>query len=213
MMTAIVQEEPQAAVLKGVIPPHMLIVGKKNAVDYIAPALFRLGSFGQLVVRAKGSFSIVTAVNVAEMVKHDVTGLQSRSIKIGTEEMIIEGMTRRVSFIEIHLAVPAPKVIEPAVIIAPPTTTAVEVPVIEVVREAVEVVVEAPVIEAPVVEQVPAVKMPIVEEAATAAVVAAPAEKLAQAAAKSKKIRAKAKAKSAKTTKKKAPARKTKKAE
>lgn len=92
------------------IPPHVLIVGKKNALDYIAPALFRIGTFGELVVRAKGSMSIVTAVNVAEMVKKDVSGLETRSISIGTEEIVIEGMPRRVSYIEIHLAKPAPKV-------------------------------------------------------------------------------------------------------
>jgi DNA-binding protein Alba len=111
MMTAIAQEAPrhQTAVQNNAIPPHVLIVGKKNAVDYIAPALFRLGSFGQLVVRAKGSFSIVTAVNVAEMVRRDIEGLEARPV-IGTEEVVIEGVTRRVSFIEIHLAKPMPKV-------------------------------------------------------------------------------------------------------
>lgn len=86
------------------IPPHVLIVGKKSALDYIAPALFRIGTFGELVVKAKGSMSIVTAVNVAEMVKKDVAGLETRSISIGTEEITIEGMPKRVSYIEIHLA-------------------------------------------------------------------------------------------------------------
>ena len=180
MMTAIVQEAPQTAV-RNAIPPHVLIVGKKNAVDYIAPALFRLGSFGELVVRAKGSFSIVTAVNVAEMVKRDVEGLVSRPV-IGTEEVVIDGITRRVSFIEIHLGKPAPEVLV--------------APVVEV-----EPVVEAPVVEAPAV-QAPVIEA-IIEEAAPA--IAAPAEKLEQTAAKSKKIRAKAK-----TTRKKAPARKKK---
>jgi DNA-binding protein Alba len=196
MMTAIVQEAPphQTAVSNNAIPPHVLIVGKKNAVDYIAPALFRLGSFGQLVVRAKGSFSIVTAVNVAEMVKRDVEGLEARPV-IGTEEVVIEGVTRRVSFIEIHLAKPAPKVeVAPVVAEAAPVAFVVEVPVVEAPAAA-----EAPVIEA------------IIEEAAPA--IAAPAEKLAQTASKSKKIRAKAKTKTsttATTAKKKAPARKKK---
>jgi DNA-binding protein Alba len=89
------------------IPPHVLIIGKKNAVDYIAPALFRLGSFGELVVKAKGRLSIVTAVNVAEMVKRDVAGLVAKPVRIGTEELVIDGATRRVSYIEIHLAKPA----------------------------------------------------------------------------------------------------------
>ena len=93
-----------------VIPPHFLIVGKKNALDYIAPALFRIGMLGKLVVRAKGSMSIVTAVNVAEMVKKDVAGLETRSISIGTEEIFVEGVTKRVSYIEIFLVKPDAKV-------------------------------------------------------------------------------------------------------
>ena len=199
MMTAIVQEAPHQMAVPNAIPPHVLIVGKKNAVDYIAPALFRLGSFGELVVRAKGSFSIVTAVNVAEMVKRDVPGLESKPT-IGTEEMVIDGVTRRVSFIEIRLAVPAPNVEEPAIIAAPTA----EVKVINVEPEAIEV----PVIEAPVIEVPSAVIEPlVVEEAAPAAVLVAPAEKLAKSVVKSKKIRAKVK-----TTnpKKNAPARKKK---
>ena len=198
MMTAIVQEAPphQTAVQNNAIPPHVLIVGKKNAVDYIAPALFRLGSFGELVVRAKGSFSIVTAVNVAEMVKRDVEGLEARPV-IGTEEVVIEGVTRRVSFIEIHLAKPAPKVEA-----APAAAVVVEVAPAVVVEK------EVPVVEAPVVAEAPVMEA-IIEEAAPA--IAAPAEKLAQAASKSKKIRAKAKTKtSTATTKRKAPARKKK---
>ena len=198
MMTAIVQEAPHQTAVPNAIPPHVLMVGKKNAVDYIAPALFRLGSFGELVVRAKGSFSIVTAVNVAEMVKRDVPGLESKPT-IGTEEMVIDGVTRRVSFIEIRLAVPAPNVEEPAIIAAPTA----EVKVINVEPEAIEV----PVIEAPVIEVPSAVIEPlVVEEAAPAAVLVAPAEKLAKSVVKSKKIRAKAKT----TAKKKAPARKKK---
>ena len=199
MMTAIVQEAPHQTAVPNAIPPHVLMVGKKNAVDYIAPALFRLGSFGELVVRAKGSFSIVTAVNVAEMVKRDVPGLESKPT-IGTEEMVIDGVTRRVSFIEIRLAVPAPNVEEPAIIAAPTA----EVKVINVEPEAIEV----PVIEAPVIEVPSAVIDPlVVEEAAPAAVLVAPAEKLAKSVVKSKKIRAKVKTTNAK---KKAPARKKK---
>lgn len=98
-MTSVVQQAPQTD-----IPPHVLIVGKKNALDYIAPALFRIGTFGEIVIKAKGSLSIVTAVNVAEMIKHDVAGLETLSIAVGTDEFVAEGITRRVSFIEIHLA-------------------------------------------------------------------------------------------------------------
>lgn len=130
MMTSIVQESAATTTITTatssasnggstttttiIIPPHVLLVGKKNALDYIAPALFRIGTFGELVVRAKGSLSIVTAVNVAEMVKKDVAGLETRSISIGTEELVFEGtaMPKRVSYIEIHLAKPAPKAAE-----------------------------------------------------------------------------------------------------
>jgi DNA-binding protein Alba len=164
MMTAIVQEAPQAAV-QNRIPPHLLIVGKKSAVDYIAPALFRIGSFGELVVRAKGSFSIVTAVNVAEMVKKDVEGLETRSIKIGTDEFQADGITRRVSFIEIHLATPAPivPVAETPIMVAevPEVHVPVEAPV-AVEAQAVEVSVESPVAEAEIVAvpEAPAVPVP-----------------------------------------------------
>ena len=122
MMTSIVQESTATTTTTPTptqtrrttdIPPHFLLVGRKNALDYIAPALFRIGTFGELVVRAKGSMSIVTAVNVAEMVKKDVAGLETRSIAIGTEEIVIEGMPKRVSYIEIHLAKPAPVVEAP----------------------------------------------------------------------------------------------------
>lgn len=164
MMTAIVQEAPRVAPQTR-IPPHILIVGKKHAVDYIAPALFRLGSFGELVVRAKGSLSIVTAVNVAEMVKKDIEDLQTRSINIGTEEFQFEGMTRRVSYIEIHLAKPLPVV---------PVVETPIVPAEPVVHE----VVEAPIIEAPAIDvsviEVPAAPVPA---EAIEAPVAAPAKK------------------------------------
>ncbi len=146
------------------IPPHLLLVGKKSALDYIAPALFRIGTFGELVVKAKGSMSIVTAVNVAEMVKKDIAGLETRSISIGTEEITIEGMPRRVSYIEIHLAnsniKPAP---------AESSTTLG-------------------------VEETPAATALAVKEEEEAVVVAVqPQDKLAEAVSTAKKIRAKAK--------------------
>jgi DNA-binding protein Alba len=105
MMTSVVQQTTQ----RTDIPPHVLIVGKKSALDYIAPALFRIGTFGELAIKAKGSLSIVTAVNVAEMVKHDVVGLETMSIAVGTDEFVSEEITRRVSFIEIHLAKKKPE--------------------------------------------------------------------------------------------------------
>lgn len=115
-MTSVVQTQKQE------IPPHVLIVGKKSALDYITPALFRIGTFGALAIKAKGSLSIVTAVNVAEMVKHDVAGLETLSIAVGTDEFVAEGVTRRVSFIDIHLARKRP---EPAL---PPSAPALESP-------------------------------------------------------------------------------------
>ena len=178
MMTAIVQEAPQAAPQTR-IPPHVLIVGKKHAVDYIAPALFRLGSFGELVVRAKGSLSIVTAVNVAEMVRKDVEDLQTRSINIGTEEFQVDGLTRRVSFIEIHLAKPLAVV---PVIETPIMAIEQEVPVHEEV--------EALQIEAPPVPVISAVEVPVA--------LAAPAKKV-----RVKRETAKKTAAKKKTTKKK----------
>ncbi|HEY7508566.1 MAG TPA: hypothetical protein VH677_05500 [Nitrososphaera sp.] len=139
MMAPVVQQ------VHSEIPPHFLIVGKKNTLDYIAPALFRIGTFGELVVRAKGSFSIVTAVDVAEMVKRDVPGLQTLSITIGTEEIVIEGTTRRVSFIEIHLSknrpAPALPVVETPALEAPTKVPAIEAP---------ETAVQEPVAEIPV---------------------------------------------------------------
>lgn len=108
-MTSIVQETPQTK-SEVVLPPHVLIVGKKFAVHYLAPALFRLGNTGELLIRAKGSLSIVTAVNVAELVKRDVSDIKTESILIGTEEMTIDGQTRRASFIEIHLSKNTPAV-------------------------------------------------------------------------------------------------------
>ncbi|MEM3159300.1 MAG: hypothetical protein QXJ74_00795 [Nitrososphaera sp.] len=105
-MTSVIQETPSQTTD---IPPHVLIVGKKNALDYIAPALFRIGTLGELLIKAKGSLSIVTAVNVAEMVKHDVAGLETQPIRIGTSEFVADGITRRVSFIEIHLTRPKPE--------------------------------------------------------------------------------------------------------
>lgn len=124
MMTTVVQQQ---------IPQHFLIVGKKSTLDYIAPALFRIGALGELVIRAKGSLSIVTAVDVAEMVKRDVPGLHTLSISIGTEEIAIEGMTKRVSYIEIHLSKnrPALPVVETPALEAPAEVQAIESPVEE----------------------------------------------------------------------------------
>lgn len=47
----------------------VLLIGKKHAIQYIAPALYRLNSTGKLIIKATGSLSIVTAVDVAEILK------------------------------------------------------------------------------------------------------------------------------------------------
>ncbi len=109
-MTSVVQQTPQ----KTDIPPQVLIVGKKNTLDYIAPALFRIGTFGELLIKAKGSLSIVTAVDVAEVVRREVAGLETQPIRIGTSEFSVEGITRRASFIEIHLTRPRPEPVLPS---------------------------------------------------------------------------------------------------
>lgn len=105
MMTSVVQfkEQPSPQISKQ-IPPSVLLIGKKFAVDYIAPALFRLNTTGELVIKATGSLSIVTAVNVAEMVKRNIQGLFTKSITVGTDELVIAtGERKRMSCIEIHL--------------------------------------------------------------------------------------------------------------
>lgn len=125
MMTSVIQQSQTAS---NDIPAHVLIVGKKGALDYIAPALFRIGTFGELLIKAKGSLSIVTAVNVAEMVKRDVEGLETQPIRIGTSEFVVDGVTRRVSFIEIHLARRRPEPALPAAAPALESPPALEAP-------------------------------------------------------------------------------------
>ena len=99
-----------------VIPPSVLLIGKKHAVDYIAPGLFRLNSTGELVIKATGSLSIVTAVDVAEMIKRDV----AKTISLGTDSLVVSSdESKKMSCIEIRLAKinPVPE---------PPISTAVE---------------------------------------------------------------------------------------
>ncbi len=87
-----------------VVPPSVLIIGKKRALDYIAPALFRLNNIGELVIKATGSLSVVTAVDVAEIVKRDSDNVVTGSIELGTDAFVIStGETRRMSCIEIRL--------------------------------------------------------------------------------------------------------------
>jgi DNA-binding protein Alba len=108
MMPSAIQEKDQSPLPNTlslpVIHPSTLLIGKKRALDYLTPALFRLNNNGELVIKATGSLSIVTAVNVAEMIKRDVKGLVTKSVTIGTDELVIaSGERKRMSCIEIHL--------------------------------------------------------------------------------------------------------------
>jgi DNA-binding protein Alba len=141
-MTALVHQLPQTPAQPDPIPPHVLTVGKKRAAEYVAPALFRLGTFGELLVKARGSLSIATAVDVAEMVKRDIAGL-AQAITIGTTEIVINGINRAASFIEIHLMKSQP---------------ATEIPSQELPEAP-----QTPALEAP--EPVPALAAPIAAEA------------------------------------------------
>lgn len=88
-----------------VVPPSVLLIGKKHAVDYIAPGLFRLNNTGELIIKATGSLSIVTAVDVAEMIKRDVENVLTRTISLGTDSLVIStGESKRMSCIEIRLS-------------------------------------------------------------------------------------------------------------
>lgn len=123
-MTSVVQFKEQPS--PQVIPPSVLLIGKKFAVDYIAPALFRLNTTGELVIKATGSLSIVTAVNVAEMVKRNIQGLFTKSITVGTDELVIAtGERKRMSCIEIHLTKTNPQPVMPQVMESAATIDAV----------------------------------------------------------------------------------------
>ncbi|HKX80665.1 MAG TPA: hypothetical protein VJL54_00265 [Nitrososphaera sp.] len=99
-----------------VIPPSVLMIGKKHASDYIAPGLLRLSNTGKVVIKATGSLSIVTAVDVAEMIKRDVANVVTETIALGTDSLVVStGESKRMSCIEIQLS----KIVPPAVPIAP----------------------------------------------------------------------------------------------
>jgi DNA-binding protein Alba len=133
MMTTIVRENTTLAPSsRPQVLPSVLLIGKKYAVEYIAPALFKLNTTGELVIKATGSPSIVTAVDVGKLVKRDVGDLVIKSITVGTNELTVVGgseIGKRMSCIEIHLA---KNITAPAVAIAAPETVAETVaPVIE----------------------------------------------------------------------------------
>src|SRR5919198_3900257 len=102
MMATVVQEK--TPLVQNKIPPSVLLIGKKRTLDYIAPALFRVNNTGELIIKATGSLSIVTAVDVAEMVKRDVENLATKSITVGTNELMVStGEKKLMSCIEVHL--------------------------------------------------------------------------------------------------------------
>lgn len=119
------------------VPPSVLIVGKKRTLDYVAPALYRINNTGELVIKATGSLSVVTAVDVAEIVKRDVADVKTQSITIGTDELrVATGELRRMSCIEIHLIKYSPiAVADPAIDFHVPVehaaAPAIEIPIEE----------------------------------------------------------------------------------
>src|SRR5919205_196388 len=131
MMSTVVHEKTssQAQNTLPKIPPSVLLIGKKRALDYIAPALFRINNTGELIIKATGSLSIVTAVDVAEMVKRDVEDLATKSITIGTNELMVStGERKLMSCIQIHLLKVNPMVAVVASSSSPAIKTAVETP-------------------------------------------------------------------------------------
>lgn len=136
MITTIVRENTILASSSSSRPqvlPSVLLIGKKYAVEYIALALFRFNTAGEPVIKATGSLSIVTAADVAKLVKRDMGDLVTRWITVGTDELTTvvggSGISKRMSCIEIHLA---KDITAPAVAIAAPQTVAETVaPVIE----------------------------------------------------------------------------------
>jgi DNA-binding protein Alba len=141
MMTAVVQQKTPPSS----IPPSVLLIGKKRALDYVAPALYRINNTGELVIKAIGSLSVVTAVDVAEIVKRDVANIATQSITVGTDELKVgTGELKRMSCIEIHLIKVNPIVVaQPVVDVhVPVEVTAIEIPI----EAAPDVAVEVPVV-------------------------------------------------------------------
>jgi len=145
-MATVVQEK--TPLVQNKIPPSVLLIGKKRTLDYIAPALFRINNTGELIIKATGSLSIVTAVDVAEMVKRDVENLATQSITLGTDELVIAtGERKRMSCIEIHLIKVRPiAVAQPVIDVHVPveTTSTIEIPIEEPAPA--DTIVEVPVV-------------------------------------------------------------------
>lgn len=130
-MTTVVEQKTSQ------VPPSVLLVGKKRMLDYVAPALYRINNTGELVIRAIGSLSIVTAVDVAEIVKRDLADIKTQSITLGTDELrVATGELKRMSCIEIHLIKYSPiAVAEPTIDFHVPVEHE-EAPTIEIPIEA-----------------------------------------------------------------------------
>ncbi|MGH7931149.1 MAG: hypothetical protein ACREQV_25530 [Candidatus Binatia bacterium] len=139
MMTAVVQQNTSSdsQVTKPQVPPSVLLIGKKRTLDYVAPALYRVNDTGELVIRATGSLSIVTAVDVAEIVKRRMDSIATQSITVGTDELrIATGELKRMSCIEIHLIKVSPMALATPVVdfhvpVEEPATSVIEIPVEE----------------------------------------------------------------------------------
>jgi DNA-binding protein Alba len=147
MMTAVVQQNPQES--RPQVPPSVLLIGKKRTLDYVSPALYRINDTGELIIKATGSLSIVTAVDVAEIVKRDVPNIATQSITLGTDELrVATGELKRMSCIEIHLIKMNPIVVaQPAAEVHVPVEEPAAPPAIEIPIEAApEVAAEVPVI-------------------------------------------------------------------
>ncbi len=142
MMTAVVQQDSQ--VTKPQVPPSVLLIGKKRTLDYVSPAIYRINDTSELVIKATGSLSIVTAVDVAEIVKRDLADIATQSITIGTDELrTATGELKRMSCIEIHLIkvspiAVAPPVVDLPVLVEEPAASA-EIPIEEIAPVAIEV--------------------------------------------------------------------------
>lgn len=161
-MATVVQEK--TPLVQNKIPPSVLLIGKKRTLDYIAPALFRVNNTGELIIKATGSLSIVTAVDVAEMVKRDVENLATKSITLGTDELTIAtGERKCMSCIEIHLIKVSPIAVATPVI-------EVHVPVEAGTPATVEISIEepTPAAEVPVIAAEEKTKKPRAKKKSTA---------------------------------------------
>ncbi|MEP0826605.1 MAG: hypothetical protein HRF40_14085 [Nitrososphaera sp.] len=143
-MTATIVEQTlqDIPIARTQVPPSVLLIGKKRTLDYVAPALSRINNTGELIIKATGSLSIVTAVDIAEIVKRDVAGIKTESITVGTSELRVStGELKPMSSIQIHLIK-----YDPTAVVQP------EVDVHVPVEETTAAVVAAPAIQVPIEE-------------------------------------------------------------